>query len=108
MQQIDRSFIAADLYAQYVPELYAELANAQVLAGDLDGAEESLNRGFRLDPSEPNLWSAKARLQKASGLSHLAVASINYALAIWQDADPQFDQWKEARALAGEITGSTN
>lgn len=108
LQQIDRSFVAAELYAQYVPKLYADLANAQVLAGDLDGAEESLNKGFKLDPSEPNLWSAQARQQKASGLSHLAVASINYALAIWQDADPQFDQWKEARALASEITGSTN
>ena len=108
LQQIDRSFIAAELYAHYVPKLYADLANAQVLAGDLDGAEESLDRGFRLDPSEPNLWSAKARLQKASGMSLLAVASINYALAIWQDADPQFDEWKEARALASEITDSTN
>jgi tetratricopeptide (TPR) repeat protein len=108
LQQIDRSFLAAELYAQYVPRLYAELANAQVFAGDLDGAEESLNRGFRLDPSEPNLWSAKARLQKASGLSQLAAASINYALAIWQNADPQFDEWQEARALASEITGTTN
>ena len=100
--------MASDLYAQYVPRLYADLANAQVLAGDLDGAEESLNRGFRLDPSEPSLWTAKARQQKASGLSQLAAASINYALAIWQNADPQFDEWKEARALASEITGSTN
>ncbi len=108
LQQIDRSFIAAELYAQWVPKLYAELANAQVLAGDLDGAEESLGRGFRLDPSEPNLWSAKARLQKASGLSQLAAASINYALAIWQNADPQFDEWQEARALASEIAGTTN
>ena len=108
LQQIDRSFIAAELYAQWVPKLYAELANAQVLAGDLDGAEESLGRGFRLDPSEPNLWSAKARLQKASGLSQLAAASINYALAIWQNADPQFDEWQEARALASEIAGITN
>lgn len=38
LQQIDRSFIAAELYAQYVPKLYADLANAQVLAADLDGA----------------------------------------------------------------------
>jgi len=108
LQQIDRSFLAAELYAQYVPKLYADLANAQVRTGDLDGAEESLSRGFRLDPSEPNLWSAKARLQKASGLSQLASASINYALAIWQDADPQFDEWQEAEALASEITGSRN
>jgi tetratricopeptide (TPR) repeat protein len=108
LQQIDRSFVAAELYAQYVPRLYADLAKAQVLAGDLDGAEESLSRGFRLDPSEPNLWSAKARLQKASGLSQLAAASINYALAIWQNADPQFDKLKEAQALASEITSSRN
>ena len=106
LEQIDRSSLAAEIYSQWVPELYAALADAQILSGDLESAEESLARGFKLDPSEPNLWSAKARLQEASGMLQLASASVNYALAIWENADPEFVELQEAKALSTEINAA--
>ena len=58
--------------------------------GDLGKAEESIEAGFQLDPSEPWLWVEKARLQQARNMPQLALASVNYALAIWKDADEEF------------------
>jgi tetratricopeptide (TPR) repeat protein len=87
LERIDHSVIgSSDLYRE-LPTLNAELANSLVLGGDLDQAEKALAEGFRLNPSEPLLWVNKARFQFASGLPHLAQASVNYALAIWKDAD---------------------
>jgi len=103
LDQIDRSFIAAELYSTYVPTILAELASLQVMAGDAAGARATLERGFRLDPSHPGLWLARARLQYATGTAQLALASVNYALAIWAGADPEYDEYRNARALADEI-----
>lgn len=94
-----------ELYRE-LPDLNAELAHSLVLAGDLDGAEKALTEGFRLDPSEPLLWVNKARFQFASGLPRLALASVNYALAIWKDADPDYRELIEARRLEQEINQS--
>ena len=49
------------------------------------------------------LWLARARLQQASDQPELALASIQYALAIWKDADPEYRYFKLARQLAAEI-----
>ena len=91
-----------------VPQLYAEIAFAQVETGDLDSAGQSIEAGFLLDPSEPLLWVAKARLQKAQNLPQLALASVNYALAIWKDADDEYVYTKKARALAAELQASNS
>ncbi len=76
--------------------------------GQLDAAEKSLTAGFRLDPPEPMLWLAKARLQQARNMPRLALASANCALAIWQDADVDFILYQEALALAEEISVQSN
>jgi len=86
--------------------LLANLAESLVLTGDLEGAEEALERGFRIDPSEPTLWVSKARFQAASGLPQLARASVQYALAIWKDADPQYREYTRALELSIEIDQS--
>ncbi len=106
IEQVDKSFIAAELYAQYVPRIYAELAHAQVMSEDMQGADVSLTRGFRLDPSEPMLWMAKAKRQNASGSTQLAMASVNYALAIWESSDSGFVGLEKARELVAEINES--
>ncbi len=62
-----------------------------------------MERGFRLDPSQPQLWVSRARLQGISGAPQLALASVNYALAIWEAADPEYDGLIEAKSLAKEI-----
>jgi tetratricopeptide (TPR) repeat protein len=96
-----------DLY-RGLPRLNAELADSLIRGGDLEQAEKALAEGFRLDPSEPMLWLNKARYQFASGLPELAQASVNYALAIWKDADPEYKELIDARSLELEIKQSLN
>jgi len=92
----------SDLYEE-LPYLQAELARTLIEHGDLDEAEKALDSGFRLDPSEPGLWVSKARYQMATGLPQLARASVNYALAIWAEADPAYMPYIEALELEKEL-----
>lgn len=107
LKLIEQSVLAGDLSIA-VPQMYAEAASGQVMSGQLDAAEESLAAGFRLDPSEPLLWLAKARLQQARHMPQLALASANYALAIWQDADSEYIEYQRALRLAEEIAAQDN
>ena len=79
------------------------MSEAQIQAGSLDAAAQSIDAGFRLDPSEPMLWQVKARLQQAQNMPQLALASVNYALAIWKDADEDYVMVKNAHVLAAEL-----
>ena len=106
LDRIEHSvFGGADVYDVYraLPVLNAVLAESLLLGGDLDGAEKALDKGFEQDPSEPTLWASKARFQFASGLPQLALASVNYALAIWKDADPEYREYKQAVKLEADI-----
>jgi tetratricopeptide (TPR) repeat protein len=105
-ERINHSVLGGSDFYRELPALNAELAHSLVLGGDLDQAEKALAEGFRLDPSEPRLWVNKARFQFASGLPQLAQASVNYALAIWKDADPDYREYTHARNLAQEISQS--
>jgi len=107
LDMMEHSVIAGEL-SMAVPQVYAETATGQVRSGQLDAAEQSLTTGFRLDPSEPLLWLAKARLQQARNMPRLALASVNYALAIWQDADTDYIFYQKALALAEEIVAQAN
>jgi tetratricopeptide (TPR) repeat protein len=98
-------FGGSDLYRE-LPFFNTELAHSLVLGGELDQAEKAIAEGFRLDPSQPLLWVSKARFQFASGQPRLAQASVNYALAIWKDADPEYFQLTEALSLEQEIRQS--
>jgi tetratricopeptide (TPR) repeat protein len=98
-------FGSSDLYRE-LPFFNTELAHSLVLGGELDQAEKAIAEGFRLDPSQPLLWVSKARFQFASGQPRLAQASVNYALAIWKDADPEYFQLTEALSLEQEIRQS--
>jgi tetratricopeptide (TPR) repeat protein len=102
IEQIDQTVIANGLQIG-VAQVYAQLANAQIKSGGLGAAEQSIGTGFRLDPSEPMLWLEQARLQQARNMPQLALASVNYALAIWNDADEDYEAAAEARALAAEL-----
>jgi len=104
---MEHSVLAGELSIA-VPQVYAEAATGQVGSGQLDAAEQSLMEGFRLDPSEPMLWLAKARLQQARSMPRLALASANYALAIWQDADVDYIFYQKALALVEEISAQIN
>lgn len=86
-----------------LPQIYAQMARDQTLLGDLTKAEKSIEAGFRLDPSGPMLWVEKARLQQARNMPQMALASVNYALAIWKDADEDYVMRKRAQALVVEL-----
>ena len=102
IEQIGRLGATADIEIA-LPKLYAELSRAQILTGKLNAAARSIEAGFHLDPSEPMLWLVKARLQQAQNMPRLALASVNYALAIWKDADENYVMAKKARALVAEL-----
>jgi tetratricopeptide (TPR) repeat protein len=106
LERINHSVIGGSGLYRELCQLNAELAQSLVLGGDLDQAEKALAEGFRLDPSEPLLWVNKARFQFASGLPQLAHASVNYALAIWKDADPEYRALNKAQSLEQEIRRS--
>jgi tetratricopeptide (TPR) repeat protein len=107
---------AADLYVEAVEksrrsvllknlsnelsQLYAMCAQMHVKAGDLDLAQAALDRAFRADEAEPQLWVARAMLQHARGNRPMANASIQYALAIWSDADPEYAEYRDSLELA--------
>jgi tetratricopeptide (TPR) repeat protein len=106
LERIKRSVIGGSEMYRQLPAMSAQLAESLILGGELDEAEKALAEGFRLDPSEPLLWLNKARFQFASGLPQLAQASVSYALAIWKDADPEFEELIEAQSLEQEIARS--
>jgi len=91
-----------------LPQIYAQLARAQTKLGQLDAADKSIEAGFHLDPSEPMLWVEKARLLQARNLPQLALATVNYALAIWKDADENYVMLKRAQALAAELQDTSS
>ena len=86
-----------------LPQIYAQIARANTRLGELDKAEDAIEDGFQIDPSEPWLWVEKARLQQARDMPQLALASVNYALAIWKDADEEFLMLKRAQELAADL-----
>ncbi|MDX2418557.1 MAG: hypothetical protein QNK19_13935 [Xanthomonadales bacterium] len=102
IEQISQSVV--DSGGQVIlPLNYAQLARAQIKSGDLVAAEKSIDAGFHLDPSEPTLWIEKGRLQQARNMPQMALASVNYALAIWKDADEDYVMLIRAQALAAEL-----
>jgi tetratricopeptide (TPR) repeat protein len=79
--------------------MYGACAAMHVRAGELDLAQEVLDAASRQDSSEPSLWFARSLLQQARGNIQMALASVNYALAIWSDADPEYVDYQAAVAL---------
>lgn len=98
IEQMRRSVIASGSLGGQ-SELYGACARAHVRARELDVAQSVLDHAFKRDGAEPRLWAARAMLQEANGSTQMALASINYALAIWADADPDYVDYQEALDL---------
>jgi tetratricopeptide (TPR) repeat protein len=103
LEKIEHSFLLGGDINLILPALNAALARSQIFDGELEDAQKTLDRGFEQDPSEPTLWVSKARFQLASGQPRLALASVNYALAIWSRADPEYREYMLARELQADI-----
>lgn len=99
---IRQSTLAGDLQMM-LPAIYAASARSYTLNGDFVKAHERLDQGFKLMQADPWLWTERARLQKEQDETELASASIQYALAIWKNADESFFDYADARQLAVEI-----
>jgi len=102
-ERIERSVVAGNDVFTMLPVVYAFTARAMIHSGELDRAEATLEKGFALDPTHPQLWLARARFQQATGAPVLAQASVNFALAVWKDADPDYRHFVEAGNVAAEI-----
>jgi len=87
-------------------ELYGLCAQAYVRAGELEQAQSMIDEGFSRDAAEPTLWVARAMLQEAQGAPRMAMASVNYALAIWSDADTDYRYYRDAKELAEQLEQS--
>ncbi len=103
LTRIEHSVLVGADVNLILPPLMATLAVCQVMNGDLEAAQRTLDRGLEQDPSEPTLWLAKARYQFESGMHQLALASVNYALAIWKNADPEYREFRRAQELVEGI-----
>ena len=98
IEEANRSVFAAGLQAEQ-SAIFAARASAHVRAGELDLAQSVLDYAFKRDSAEPDLWVSRAMLQEATGAPHMALASVNYALAIWADADPDYIHFQQAADL---------
>jgi len=98
LEQVKGSILGSELLPQMAP-IFGICAEMYVRAGNLKKAQQILDEAFPSDNSEPSLWVARAMLQKESGLEQMAEASVNYALAIWSDADPDYREYQKALAL---------
>ena len=107
IEAIENSFLAGQFNEYGMVAIQAELAYAQILENELESAEATLESAFKVDPTYPNLWVAKARLQHAKGQSQLAKASISYALAIWENADDQASDVQDAREFAALVNAES-
>jgi tetratricopeptide (TPR) repeat protein len=103
LTRIEHSVLVGSDVNLIQPPLIATMALSQILNGELEAAQMTLDSGFEQDPSEPTLWLVKARYQFESGMFQLALASVHYALAIWKDADPDYIYYKRALELEEDI-----
>lgn len=102
IQKLKQSVFAGALQ-QGQSLIYGACAQAHVKAGELELAQSVLDYAFKRDGAEPTLWVARAMLQEAKGTPHMALASINYALAIWAEADPEYVWYREALKLQQQL-----
>ena len=104
-EAIDRLQRAAIVVPQVsgMASFYGACAKMHVRAGELDFAQSVLDDGFKRDAAEPTLWVGQAMLQEVNGAPHMALASVNYALAIWADADPDYVEYRETLELRDRL-----
>jgi tetratricopeptide (TPR) repeat protein/TolB-like protein len=102
---VHRTVLESDMQ-MLLPTMYSAAAKSYTLDGDHAAAQERIEQGFKLVQADPWLWTERARLQKEQGEIELASASIQYALAIWKDADEAFFDCGDARELAAELAAA--
>jgi len=103
INKAERSILAGRFHMK-LSLMYGACAEMHVRAGELDLAQEVMDAAFRRDSSEPSLWFARALLQQARGNLQMALASVNYALAIWNEADSDYRDYQAALNFRDELS----
>ena len=73
-------------------------------AGRLDEAEVELRSALRLVPADPHAHLEMGLLMQAGGDTIAAVGHLRDALAVWENADEEFEPARQARAMLAELT----
>jgi len=102
IRKAERSVLGSGLQMR-MSLMYGACAEMHVRAGELDLAQKVLDAAFHRDSSEPSLWFARSLLQQARGNAQMAKASVNYALAIWNEADPEYLAYQAAVVLRDDL-----
>ncbi len=105
LAKAERSVLGAAMRPM-LPLIQGHATQMYVRAGLLDRAQEIMDRGFTVDAAEPVLWVGRAMQQRAQGQPALARASLDYALAIWANADPEYAEYRLALALREELAAA--
>ncbi|WP_420635114.1 tetratricopeptide repeat protein [Candidatus Palauibacter sp.] len=74
-------------------------------AGLLDQAEAELREALRLVPADPHAHVEMGLLTEALGDVEAAVEHLMSALAVWENADEDFEPARETRAKLAELGG---
>ena len=82
---------------------YLGVGRALRRAGLLDEAEAELRSALRLVPADPHAHLEMGLLMEARGDTKAAVDHLMSALAIWENADEDFEPARRARAKLAEL-----
>ncbi len=74
-------------------------------AGRLDEAEVELREALRLVPADPHAHVEMGLLMEAGGDVEAAAEHLMSALAVWENADEDFEPARETRAKLAELGG---
>jgi TolB-like protein/Flp pilus assembly protein TadD/DNA-binding winged helix-turn-helix (wHTH) protein len=85
--------------------LHAELGFQRYLAGDVDGAIESLRRSSELRPDSAHVWSTYGSLLAAGGRNDEAIVALERSLAI-EPIEAVLNNLGTLRMQSGDLAGA--
>ena len=85
-------------------QYYRGAGRALRRAGSLDEAEAELREALRLVPADPHAHLEMALLMETKGDTRTAVEHLKSALAVWENADEDFEPAQQARAKLAELS----
>lgn len=79
------------------------VAQSMRLNGEIQAAEEQLEQVLERFPNYPGALLERAKIRMQNNRIQQAIDDLSSALAVWQQADENFEAANEARALLAEI-----
>ncbi|UCH83582.1 MAG: protein kinase [Candidatus Latescibacterota bacterium] len=85
-------------------EAYLDIGRCYRKMGRLDEAEAAISKTLKVHPVHPECHYEMALIYSERGDQEKAIDSLNKALTIWKNADPEYPPAKEARDKLSEWT----